>query len=580
MVFIGAVGLLLALTIGAEKNDKTEWINGREAAAKEVLVKFRDASVGDIEFAKLRGGIVHAKKIGGIDAYRFRSGKKSVAALVNLFAEEPKVEYVEPNYILYADQMVPDDPRYPELWGMEKISAPGAWNTWTGSTAVTVGVVDTGVDYTHPDLAANVWTSSFAFNVTIGDTTMTCPAGIHGYDAISGDFDPMDDNNHGTHVSGTIGALGNNGIGVAGVNWMSSIMGLKFLGRRGSGSTADAIDAIEFAIQAKLAGASNVRVLSNSWGGGFSNRAMLEEIIRAYENDILFVCSAGNVGLEDTENFYPSTYNVLNMVVVAASNQDDYVAGFSNTGHGSIHLAAPGVDILSSVRKSSYAYYNGTSMAVPHVSGAAALIVSRWAELGVDVDVNKLRSILINSVDVVDKTPPPDYPDSEAKNISEDLISQGRLDVASAISVNPQAPDFYYFPDFVLRFTEGTKSVVRPSKGKESETYFDFTLTSYFGYEDDALEVKNECCAWTSIIRTFADLSITPNPGPEDFYPTLYVPLAPGEQKTIRMRVLVLPSASITQYGLTIHALDPEGSDVVGPYLYHNDTAYLNVLRR
>ncbi len=493
--------------------------------------------------------------------------------MIELYAEEPKVEYVEPNYILHADNE-PLDPRYAELWGMPMISAPQAWDIATGSTDVTVGVVDTGVDYTHPDLAANVWTAPYAFEVTIGDTTMTCPGGAHGYNAINArnPFDPMDDNNHGTHVSGTIGAVGNNGIGVAGVNWTASIMGLKFLNRRGSGDTADAVDAIEFAIQAKRAGAANVRVLSNSWGGGFSTRSMLEEIIRAYENDILFVCSAGNSGVEDGENWYPSTYSVLNMIAVAASNADDYVASFSNTGHGTIHLAAPGVSILSTVLKNSYDYYDGTSMAAPHVSGTAALIVSKWANSvpPTPVNVDMLRGILINSVDIVDKEPTP-----PEKNISKDLISKGRLNTENAISVDPNQ----YFPDFVLRFTEAMKSVVRPAKGKEAEVFFDFKLTSCFGYQDDALEVGNECCAWTSVLRTFADLSVNSNPGPEDFSPKINVSLAPGESKTIRMRVRVFPSASIMQYILTVHAFDPENSDAVGPYLYHNDSAYLNVRR-
>jgi len=215
-------------------------------------------------------------------------------------------------------------------------------------------------------------------------------------------------------------------------------------------------------------------------------------------------------------------------------------------------------------------------MAAPHVSGAAALIVSKWAGSGVDVDVDHLRGIIMNSVDLVDQDPPDGYADTEAKNIHDDLITKGRLNVASAISIDPNQ----YFPDFVMFFTEGTKSMVRPAKGKEAEVYFDFTLTSYFGYQDDALEVTNECCAWTSVIRTFADLSVTPNPGPSDFLPSLSVSLAPGEQKTIRMRVRVLPSASITQYRITIHAVDPENSDAVGPYLYHNDTVYLNVVRR
>jgi len=583
-VLVGAVGLLLSLTMGADRGDGTELVNGHKAKANEVLIKFRDASPPDIERAKMRGKIVHAEMIGGNKAYRFRSSEKNVAALLNLLAADPKVEYVEPNYILYADNL-PNDPRYPELWGMPKISAPWAWDTSTGSPSVTVGVVDTGIDYNHPDFKrldglTNVWTAPYAFDFIIGTSRKTCPGGAHGYNAIRGTFDPMDDNNHGTHVSGTIGAAGNNGIGVAGVNWTASLMGLKFLNNQGSGLTSDAVNAIEFAIQAKLAGAANVRVLSNSWGGGKSTRTMLEEINRAYENDILFVCSAGNGYAEDAKNYYPATYNVLNMVVVAASDQDDYVPPFSNTGHWSVHLAAPGVDVLSTVRRKSYASYSGTSMAAPHVSGTAALIVSRWASQGFEVNVDQLRGIIINSVDIVDNEPPPppNPEDPPSKNISEDLISKGRLNLAGAISVDPNQ----HFPDFVLRFKEGlncSQSVVRPAKGKVAELYFDFTLTSYLDYEDDALEVTEECCGQDWMRPSFADLSVNSNPGPNDFLDTLNLPLGKGESITIRMRVIVKSSAPITQTGITIHALDPENSDAAGPYLYHNDTAYINITR-
>jgi hypothetical protein len=574
----GGLALLLALTVGAQKGDKIESVGGKPAMAGEVLIKFHDATVEDVELAKLRGGIVHAKKIGGIGAYRFRSGTKTVTALLDLFAGDSKVQYVEPNYILYADDL-PNDPYYPNLWGMAKIAAPGAWGLSTGLRDITVGVVDTGVDYTHPDLKNNVWTAPVPFSVTIGGESMVCPAGAHGYNALRGTFDPKDDNNHGSHVSGTIGAQGNNAVGVVGVNWSASIMGLKFLNSQGSGATSDAVDAIEFAIQAKIAGVANVRVLSNSWGGGFSTESMLEEIRRAYANDILFVCSAGNNGQQNGRNYYPATYNVPNMVVVAASDEADYIAGFSNTGHWSVHLAAPGVNVLSTVRRSSYDYYSGTSMSAPHVSGTAALILSYWAGKGFEVGVDKLRGILINSVDVVDQDPPAGYPDTKARNIYDDLISHGRLNVANALAIDPTFEPFPYFPDFVMTFDQQSRDIQRPPKGSETETYFDFTLRSLFGYEDDALEVANECCGWTSILRTFADLSVTPNPEPGDFSEKINVPLAAGETKRIRMRVRVLPSASVTQYRITIHAFDPEGSDASWPYLYHNDTAYLNVIR-
>ena len=200
-----------------------------------------------------------------------RSRSRNVAALINALAQRPDVAYVEPNYIVHA-VLAPNDTDYSQLWGMQNIAAYAAWEISTGSTANIAVVVDSGIDYTHPDLAANVWSAPASFTVNIGGRSITCPAGTHGFNAILKTCDPMDDNGHGTHVSGTIGAVGNNNLGVIGVNWTTQIMGSKFLSAAGSGTTADAINAIEFAVQAKAAFAGtgtpvNIRVLSNSWGG-------------------------------------------------------------------------------------------------------------------------------------------------------------------------------------------------------------------------------------------------------------------------------------------------------------------------
>ncbi len=564
-VLVLAVGALLALTMGTQKSDRTEKIGGHDAVANEVLVKFGDASPQDIEAIKTRGGIVHAKKIGGIGAYRFRSGDKGVEALIGLFAGDPAVEYVEPNYILYADE-TPNDPRYGELWGMGTIHAPDAWSMCSDADVVTVGVVDTGVDYTHPDLAANIWSAPpGGFYVKIGDSTMLCPAGAHGYNAIRGTFDPKDDNDHGTHVSGTIGAVGNNGIGVAGIGWKASIMGLKFLNSRGSGDTADAVDAIEFAIQAKIAGAANLRVLSNSWGGLTPSRTLLEEIDRAYVHDILFVCSAGNYG-RTLRNEYPSTYNVPNILAVAASNENDCLADFSNFGAWSVHLAAPGVNILSTIRRGAYDYHDGTSMAAPHVSGVAALVAARWRSPYQTVDVDHLRGILINSAQVVDVTPPADG----SRNIFGNTVTNGRLDAAAAVAMDPAGPGTL-FPDFVMRFATASKEAA-----KGTVAYFDIDLRSYLGYAEEQLRFEKECCG--PLFPTFSDVTDNPNPADGDFVYPLIVSLGAGEQKTIRMRVQVPSSVKGgASYRFTIRAVDYDDTDATGPFLYHNDTTYLVV---
>ena len=190
------------------------------------------------------------------------------------------------------------------------IDAPSAWDITTGSAANVVAVVDTGIDYTHPDLAANVWSAPAPFSVTLGGVTISCAAGTHGFNAIKKTCDPKDDNNHGTHVSGTIGAVGNNGMGVAGVNWTASVMGAKFLDATGCGTTADAINAIDFAIQASqaLGPGANVRVLSNSWVLTGPHRRCSTRSSRP-PNKMLFVAAAGNSGSNnDTAPVYPSNY--------------------------------------------------------------------------------------------------------------------------------------------------------------------------------------------------------------------------------------------------------------------------------
>jgi subtilisin family serine protease len=220
-------------------------------------------------------------------------------------------------------------------------------------------------------------------------------------------------------VSGTIGAVGNNGVGVVGVNWTASIMGLKFLNASGSGSTADAIKAIEFAIQAKAAfastGGANVRVLSNSWSGGGLSQALLDEINLADANDMLFVAAAGNNGWSNDDTpTYPASYTSPNVLAVAASDNRDTLAAFSNYGF-SVPLAAPGIDILSTTLVNSYSFLSGTSMAAPHVSGAAALILSAC-----DLDTAALKAAIVNNVEVVGA-------------LTGLVASNGRLDVDAAL---------------------------------------------------------------------------------------------------------------------------------------------------
>jgi subtilisin family serine protease/lysozyme family protein len=283
-----------------------------------------------------------------------------------------------------------------------------------------VGIVDTGIDYTHPDLQTNVWSAPADFTVTLNGVPVACPAGSHGFNAVSGSCDPMDDYMHGTHVSGIIGAAGNNSVGVVGVNWTTQMMGLKFLNSQGYGYTSDAVTAIEFGIQVKTLFAStngaDLRILSNSWAGGGFSQALQDEIDRAADNDMLFVAAAGNNGSNiDWLPMYPASYNRPNMIVVAATDNNDALAYFSNFGSVSVHLGAPGVAVLSTLPGNSYGYLSGTSMATPQVSGAAALILSVCG-----VSTPELKQTLLDNVDSV-------------PSLAGQTVTGGRLNVSRAI---------------------------------------------------------------------------------------------------------------------------------------------------
>jgi len=425
---------------GRPNTRRTVLVNGHEAVEGEVLVRFnRAVSTAERLQMEQQLGTDESESI-ALNTRRLRSRAFGVSTLVAYMRTRGDVAVAEPNYIVYAFNTLPNEPMFGSLWGLvntgqtvngdpgttgKDIHAAAAWDVSTGSAANVVAVIDTGIDYTHPDLVANVWSAPSAFDVTIGGTTVRCAAGTHGFNAILKTCDPMDDHNHGTHVSGTIGARGNNGIGVAGVNWVASIMGSKFLDASGSGTLSNAIDAIEFTVQAKqaLGSGANVRVLSNSWGGGGFSQLLLDEITKADTNNMLFVAAAGNAAANtDVSPSYPASYTAPNVVAVAATDNDDFMASFSNYGKTSVDLGAPGVNILSTTRNNTYSYYNGTSMATPHVSGAAALVLSACA-----LDTAGLKNALLNTVDVVGA-------------LTGRVLTNGRLNVDAAIRSCANAP--------------------------------------------------------------------------------------------------------------------------------------------
>lgn len=342
------------------------------------------------------------------------------------YEKYPEVEYAEPNYRIFLDA-VPDDPRFDELWALRNlgqtggtpgadISASAAWEDAVGSSEVIVAVIDTGINYRHQDLAANIWVNPAP---TFDD--------LHGASWWRGNGtadsgDSMDVHGHGSHCAGIIGAAGNNVLGVAGVNWQVRLMALRFIGSDGSGFTADAVAALEYAID------HGANLTSNSWGSAFPNQALEDMIAAAGEAGQLFVASAGNLGSDnDRIPYYPASLDCPNIVSVAASDHNDLPASFSNYGRFSVDLAAPGVGILSCWQDGGYQNHDGTSMAGPHVAGAAALLLS----LHPDAGHSQLKSWILAGTDP--------HPAWEGKT-----LTGGRLNLVRALS---RANPHFLLPD-------------------------------------------------------------------------------------------------------------------------------------
>jgi large repetitive protein len=389
------------------------------AADRQKILK----SVGADEkrsFDKIHGSLAHLAS-GDVDA--------AIAKL----KQDPRVRYAEPNHIITIDS-IPNDPAFGNTWGLNNsgqvingspgtadadIDAPEAWSVTTGSPNVTVAVIDTGVDWSHPDLSSQIW-------INPGENCSGCRTdGVdndhngfvddwHGWDFANNDNNPTDDHGHGTHVAGTIGAAGNNAVGVAGVNWSVRIMPVKFLNAQGSGTDANAVSAVLYAAQ------NGANVMNNSWADTVYSQALADAINVADQHNSLFVAAAGNNGTDnDSSPTYPASYDMPNVVSVAATDNNDNRAFFSNIGRRSVDLGAPGVDIYSTWPGGGYQYLSGTSMATPHVTGAAALAKAAFPA----ASAVGLKALLLGTVD-----PKP--------ALATTTSSGGRLNIGNAVACN------------------------------------------------------------------------------------------------------------------------------------------------
>lgn len=398
--------------------------SAQEYAPGELLVRWKPSlkpGARTSALAALGAESVRAYRVPGLE--RVRVLGVSVEEAVARLSLDPRVEYAEPDWIWSIDR-VPNDPDYPEQYALHNtgqaggtpgadISAEGAWDRYTGDPELRIGILDTGAQLDHPDLAANLWTNPGEIPGNAEDDDLNGYVDdVHGYDFVNRDGEPRDDNGHGTHTAGTIAAVGNNAIGVTGVAWRARIVVLKFLNSSGNGTTSNAVEALEYASRV------GVRLTNNSWGGGAYSRALEDAVAAAGDAGQLFVAAAGNARTNtDVNANYPGALPQDCIISVAATDAADQLASFSNYGPTTVDLAAPGDEILSTFVNGTYRRMSGTSMAAPHVSGAVALLWGRFPAM----DAAEVKSRLLRFSDALPQ-------------LTGRCVSGGRLnvDVASA----------------------------------------------------------------------------------------------------------------------------------------------------
>ncbi len=456
-----SAGLLMGLNQPAHSDiaKYSALLSQHERLPGELIVKLSDSGMSALQAQSVEQLFDASQfRIASVEAFETNNsyylvklqGDNQTAAFLEAATQNPAIEYAEPNYVVRAlgskdanSEVIPNDADFSKLWGLKNtgqkdssnvdgvpgadINATKAWATTTGSRNILVAVIDTGVDYNHPELKDNIFINSAEFGGGkeangVDDDGNGFVDDFRGWNFASGKStnNPMDDNEHGTHVSGTIGAKGNDGVGVAGVNWQTSILPIKFLSASGSGSLADAVKSIQYATK------MNAKVMNNSWGGGGFNQSMFDAIKAAKDKGLLFVAAAGNDGQDsDRTPHYPAGYQLENVIAVAATTNRDEMATFSTYGKRAVHIGAPGHKIYSTTPNNGYSSFSGTSMACPHVVGAAALL---WAS-NTSLTASEVKDRLLRSRDYI-------------PSLSRRVASSGRLNVNNAIKgIYPPSPE-------------------------------------------------------------------------------------------------------------------------------------------
>jgi thermitase len=443
------VGLALLPETGrGQKEGSTDSRSDAEWVPGEMLVQFK-AGIGNVDKSRALARINGEQMEMVMSEERRNDGQGPLvlvkyqpdipmAAAMKGMREDPNVMWAEHNYI-YRHHEISNDPGFPQLFGMQGPStspanqfgsnAAAAWAAGViGSSNVYVGIIDEGIQFTHPDLAGQVWTNPFDPVDGVDNDGNGLVDDIHGFDFANNDNSIYDGgtagnlDDHGTHVSGTIGATGGNGVGVVGVNWRVTLISGKFLGANG-GTTANAVRAVDYFTDLKLRHGLNIVATNNSWGGGGFSQALRDAIERANRAGILFVAAAGNGGSDgvgdnnDTTPNYPSNYNNTNVIAVAAITSTGARSSFSNFGATTVDIGAPGSGIISTTAFNTYSNFSGTSMATPHVTGACAL----YASVNPGASAAQIKNAILSSA----------VPTASLSGIT---VTGGRLDVFRALS--------------------------------------------------------------------------------------------------------------------------------------------------